>query len=118
MTRIGVLEALGRKDHAQTLRFSMFEQHLSAQHLKTYIKQLGAFDDVKAERPALDQVERHANVHAALAFLINGPALNRAARVSMPASRRSTAISTSCLIRRPLLWRATTRWRRLCCGGV
>lgn len=79
--RIGVLEALGRKDDAQTLRYSLFEQHLSAPHLKAYIKQLGAFDDVEAERPALDQVERHANVHAALAFLINWPALDRAARV-------------------------------------
>ena len=79
--RIGVLDALGRKDDAQALRFSVFEQRLSAPHLKDYMKQLGAFDDVEAERPALDQVERHGNVHAALAFLINWPALDRAARV-------------------------------------
>lgn len=79
--RIGVLDALGRKDDAQALRFSLFEQHLSAPHLKAYIKQLGAFDDVEAERPALAQVERHGDVHAALAFLINWPALDRAARV-------------------------------------
>jgi len=76
-----VLEALGRKDNAQALRFSLFEQHLSAPHLKAYIKQLSAFDEFEAERPALDQVERHADVHAALAFLINWPALGRAARV-------------------------------------
>ena len=56
--RIGVLDALGRRDDAQALRFSLFEQNLSAPHL-----------------------ERHDNVHAALAFLINWPALDRAARV-------------------------------------
>lgn len=54
---------------------------MSAPHLKAYIGQLGDFDDVEAERAALTQVERHGNVHAALAFLINCPALDRAARV-------------------------------------
>ena len=79
--RIGVLNALGRQDDAQTLRFSLFERHLSAPHLKAYLKLLGDFDDVEAENAALAQMERHANVHAALAFLINWPALDRAARV-------------------------------------
>ena len=79
--RIGVLDALGRKDDAQALRFSLFERHLSAPHLKAYLKQLGDFEDVEAESAALAQMERHANIHAALAFLINWPALDRAARV-------------------------------------
>lgn len=80
--RIGVLDALGRKDAAQALRFSLFERHLSAPHLKAYLKQLDDFEDVEAETAALAQVERHGNVHAALAFLINWPALDRAARVA------------------------------------
>jgi hypothetical protein len=79
--RIGVLDALGRKDGAQALRFSLFERHLSAPHLKAYLKQFGDFEDVEAEDAALAKVERHGNVHAALAFLINWPALDRAARV-------------------------------------
>jgi|KBSSwiStaDraftv2_1062776.scaffolds.fasta_scaffold37084_1 hypothetical protein len=79
--RIGVLDALGRKDDAQALRFSLFERHLSAPHLKAYLKQFGDFEDVEAEDAALAQVERHGTVHAALAFLINWPALDRAARV-------------------------------------
>ena len=79
--RIDVLDALGRKDDAQALRFSLFERHLSAPHLKAYLKQLGDFEDVEAESAALAQMERHANIHAALAFLINWPALDRAARV-------------------------------------
>ena len=79
--RIGVLDALGRRDDAQALRFALFERHMSAPHLKAYIQRLGDFDDVEAERAALSQVERHGNVHVALAFLINWPALDRAARV-------------------------------------
>jgi hypothetical protein len=79
--RIGVLDALGRKDDTQALRFALFDRHLSAPHLKAYLRHLNDFDDVEAERAALAQVERHDNVHAALAFLINWPALDRAAHV-------------------------------------
>ena len=79
--RIGVLNALDRQDEAQTLRFSLFERYLSAPHLKAYLKQLNEFDDVEAESPALTKVESHADVHAALVFLINWPALGRAARL-------------------------------------
>ncbi|OJU32882.1 MAG: hypothetical protein BGN89_15415, partial [Alphaproteobacteria bacterium 64-6] len=60
--RIGVLDALGHKDDAQTLRFALFERHLSAPHLKAYIRHLGDFDDIEAESAALAQVERHGNV--------------------------------------------------------
>ena len=45
------------------------------------LKQLKDFDNVEAESAALDRVERHGDVHAALAFLINWPALDRAARL-------------------------------------
>lgn len=79
--RISALNALGSQDEAQTLRFSLFERYLSAPHLKAYLKQLDDFDEVAAEGPALARVESHADVHAALAFLINWPALDRAARV-------------------------------------
>lgn len=79
--RIGALDNLGLKADAQALRYAMFERHLSASHLKAYLKQLGDFADVEAEDAALVQVERHSNVHAALAFLLNWPALDRAARV-------------------------------------
>lgn len=80
--RIGVLEALNRNDDAQELRYALFERHLSAPHLKAYLKQLAEFEDVEAEDAALSKVERHANVHGALALLINWPALDRAARVA------------------------------------
>lgn len=79
--RIAALDALGRREEAQALRLSLFERHLSARHLKAYLKQLKDFDDVEAESAALDRVERAGDVHAALAFLINWPALDRAARL-------------------------------------
>ena len=79
--RIAAMDALGRSEEAQTLRYALFERYLSAPHLKAYLKGLPDFDDVEAESKALDHVERHRNVHAALAFLINWPALERAARV-------------------------------------
>ena len=79
--RIGVLAAMDRNDKAQALRYALFEQHLSASHLKAYLKGLADFEDVEAEDAALSKVERHSNVHAALAFLINWRALDRAARV-------------------------------------
>jgi hypothetical protein len=79
--RIAALDALGRKDEAQALRLSLFERHLSATHLKAYLKQLTGFDDVEAESAALEGVERHGDVHAALSFLVDWPALDRAARV-------------------------------------
>ena len=79
--RIGVLQSLDRKDEAQALRYALFERHLSPSHLRAYLKQLADFEDVEAEDAALTKVERYANVHAALAFLINWPALDRAARI-------------------------------------
>jgi hypothetical protein len=80
-TRIGVLDALGRNAEAQALRFALFERHLSAPHLKAHLQQLEGFEDVEAERTAVARVERHVDVHSALAFLINWPALDRAARL-------------------------------------
>jgi hypothetical protein len=46
-----------------------------------HLKQLADFDDIEAEGAALDQFERRNNVHAVLAFLLNWPALDRAARM-------------------------------------
>jgi hypothetical protein len=76
-----VLAALDRKEEAQALRYALFERHLSASHLKAFLKELADFEDVEAEDAALTKAERHGNVHAALAFLINWRALDRAARV-------------------------------------
>jgi tetratricopeptide (TPR) repeat protein len=78
--RIEVLEALGRRDEAQTARWACFERTLSMRHLKAFLGKLPDFDDDEAERRALDQVERDKRLLRALTFLIGWPALDRAAR--------------------------------------
>jgi hypothetical protein len=79
--KIAVLDALQRVDEAQALRLAFFQAQLSASHLRAYLDRLPDFDDVEAEDRALDFVARHTNVHAALAFLVWWPALERADRL-------------------------------------
>lgn len=77
--RIDTLDALGRGAEAQAMRLACFEQALSAQHLRDYLKRLADFDDVEAEQRALDHALAYPNRIAALYFLITWPALDRAA---------------------------------------
>jgi hypothetical protein len=79
--RIDVLEALGRADDAQAARWGCFERSLSSAHLRAYLKRLPDFDDVEAEKKALDYAQRSQNLLQALSFLIAWPALDRAANL-------------------------------------
>jgi hypothetical protein len=56
--RINVLDALGRSDDAQAVRWSCFERSLSPTHLRAYLKRLPDFDDIEAENRALDYAEK------------------------------------------------------------
>jgi len=76
--RIAVLDALGHSDEAQACRWLCFERSLSAPHLRTYLKRLPDFDDVEAEKRALDYAQGHESVLQALSFLVSWPALDRA----------------------------------------
>jgi hypothetical protein len=79
--RIAVLDALQRVGEAQNLRLAFFQARLSPSHLRAYLDRLPDFDDIEAEDRALDFVAGHTDVHAALAFLVWWPALERAARL-------------------------------------
>jgi hypothetical protein len=79
--RIAALDAMHRTEEAQTLRLAFFQAHLSLSHLRGYLRQLPDFEDFEAEQRALDHVGEQANVHAALAFLVEWPAHERAARL-------------------------------------
>lgn len=79
--RIDALEALGRGDDAQKVRWNCFERSLSSSHLRAYLKTLPDFEDVEIEERALDHAERHESLLQALAFLVSWPALHRAARL-------------------------------------
>jgi hypothetical protein len=79
--RIAALDTVQRADEAQALRFAFFQSNLSPSHLRAYLDRLPDFDDFEAEERALDFVARHPNVHAALAFLVEWPAHERADRL-------------------------------------
>jgi hypothetical protein len=78
--RIAVLEALGRGEEAQQLRWQCFGKTLSIPHLREYLKRLEAFEDGEAEERAFEVADQHALPLLTLQFLVNWPALPRAAR--------------------------------------
>ena len=79
--RIAALEALGRKDEAQAVRWRHFEHFLSAEHLRAYLKRLPDFEDFEAEQKALDVAAAHKQAARGLAFFIEWRALDRADRL-------------------------------------
>ena len=80
-TRIAVLEALGRNDEAQQLRWACFAKTLSASHLRQHLKRLAAFEDVEAEERAFAVAEDHPMRLLALDFFVRWPAVARAGRL-------------------------------------
>ena len=78
---INVFDALGRSDDAQAERWQAFERGLDADYLRAYLKRLPDFDDIDAEARAIDYVSEYPGFHQALAFMIDWPALDRAARM-------------------------------------
>nr|WP_314433501.1 DUF6880 family protein [uncultured Brevundimonas sp.] len=76
---IAVLDAEGRKDEAQTLRWELFQQELSAPVLKDYLARLPDFDDVEALDRALGHAATHADFEKGLGFLMDWPAHREAA---------------------------------------
>jgi len=79
--RIEALDALGRSDDAQSERWAIFERTLNADYLRAYIKRLPDFDDEEAENQALAHVGQFPIFSQALAFLIDWPAPDLAAKL-------------------------------------
>jgi len=79
-SRIAVLEALNRQAEAQEMRWQWFSRTLSIPHLRDYLKRLDDFEDVEAEERALQVAEQHPVSLLGLHFLVEWPALSRAAR--------------------------------------
>lgn len=80
-TKIDVLEALGRVDDAQAFRLDCFKRSLDPAHLRAYLQRLADFDDVEAEEAAMAYVMAYPEPLSALQFLIEWPALDRAAKL-------------------------------------
>lgn len=79
--RLAALEALGRKEEAQRLRWSWFERTLNARQLKEHVRRLPDFDGFEAERRAVQVALVHEDAHAALGFLLELPDLASADRL-------------------------------------
>lgn len=77
--RVAVMDAKGMHEAAQAFRWACFEQQLDEDHLRAYLKRLPDFDDLEAEAKALEHAARCPDVHQALFFLIQWPALDKAA---------------------------------------
>jgi hypothetical protein len=84
--RIAILEAMGRGEDAQAFRWERFLATLSIAHLRAYLHKLPDFEDFEAEQAAIGHVAAYPSVHAALDFLVNWPALDRAAGLVMDRS--------------------------------
>ncbi|WP_120010111.1 DUF6880 family protein [Teichococcus vastitatis] len=79
--RIAALEALGRHEEAQALRWDAFGRWLTPQHLRPYLRALPDFDDVEAEEQAMAHALAHADRNLALSFLTGWPRLDAANRL-------------------------------------
>lgn len=74
------LIAMGRTEDLERHLLTTFEETLSAPHLRRYLKLLPDFEDIEAEERKLDFAETFPDPETALAFLIDWPAHDRAAR--------------------------------------
>lgn len=78
---IEALEATGKKDEAQRLRWAEFEERLSAEQLRAYLKRLPDFDDVEAEELAMQHALGFRSFAAALGFFHEWPDQAHAAQL-------------------------------------
>ena len=76
---LDALEADGQAQTAQAVRWAAFEQRLSADRLRAYLKRLPDFDDVVAEDKAMAFVATFKSFPAALRFFLAWPAVSQAA---------------------------------------
>ena len=78
---VAALLAAGRQEEAQRFRWARFEARLDAEHLRAYLKALPDFEDVAAEREALEHALAFPHFGMALVFLVDWKALREAARL-------------------------------------
>jgi hypothetical protein len=78
---LDALDATGQTERAQQLRWAAFEERLSVERLRTYLKALPDFDDVLAEERAMAHALAFRSFPTALHFLQTWPAPREAARL-------------------------------------
>jgi hypothetical protein len=78
---IEALDATGRQDQAQRLRWAAFEERLSSTHLRAYVKRLPDFEGVEAEDRAMQYALGFGSLSVALNFFREWPDQARAAQL-------------------------------------
>jgi hypothetical protein len=78
---IDALAATGQAEKAQGLRWAAFEERLSVERLRAYLKALPDFDDVLAEERAMEHALRLRDFATALHFFHTWPAHRQAAQL-------------------------------------
>ncbi|MFW5680589.1 MAG: DUF6880 family protein [Pseudomonadota bacterium] len=81
--RARVLAALGRSEEARALRWTAFARTLDAHHLRAHLRDLPDFEDDLELKRAFEVVLAYRDVHRALDFLVEWPALRQAERLVM-----------------------------------
>jgi hypothetical protein len=78
---IDALDATGQVEKAQGLRWAAFEERLSVERLRAYLKALPDFDDVLAEERAMQHALGFRDFSTALHFFHTWPAHRQAAQL-------------------------------------
>jgi hypothetical protein len=78
---IDALDATRKAEHAQRLRWTAFEERLSVDRLRAYLKALPDFDDVLAEERAMEHARGFRDFSTAMHFLHAWPAHRQAAQL-------------------------------------
>ena len=79
--KLQALDALGRHDEAQALRWQMFQRYLWPVYLRAHVKRLPDFEDEPVVRKAVAHALAHPLLLDALTFLIDWPDLDAAAKL-------------------------------------
>ncbi|WEZ84278.1 hypothetical protein P6U16_06365 [Rhizobium sp. 32-5/1] len=75
-----ILDGVKDRTASQAVRWAVFEERLDAGMLREYIAKAGDFEEFEALDKAFAFIERHPDVNAALAFYLEWPRLDLAAR--------------------------------------
>ena len=114
---LDALDATGRPEDAQRIRWKAFEERLSVERLRAYLKALPDFEDVLAEQKAMEYALDFRSFSMALHFLHAWPEPRQAARLVL-ARQAEIDGNLYYLLDPAARWlESTSRSRRRCCDA-
>ena len=119
LVRLEVLEAMGRREDAQELRWQRFTETLDPHFLREYLGLLPDFEDDEAERRALDHAAAFPDAALALAFFTDwshsamAAELVRARGQEFDGRDYEVLVPAAEMLRQGNPWAATVLWRMM-----